>query len=280
MSFRPSRLSDSTFAKRVYHAVRRRNRILRDLDAYVPYSSGGLRQLADLTVEAVNGTPPLLDELSSAAGATRAATMTTTEFWIHLNSPAVASLQRRFDHFGSDKAGRHDYHYVYSAICADIGEPLALLEIGLGTNNTDVPSNMGKSGRPGASLRAFRDEFPSCQVYGADVDRRILFAEERIETFFVDQRETSTVRALADRLPTLDLVIDDGLHSPSANLAVLNMALGKVRPGGWIVIEDIRPSIRPLWQAVAGLLSRHHCYLVESRSATMFCVRLSDESTA
>ena len=58
---------------------------------------------------------------------------------------------------------------------------LNIFEVGLGTNNVDVPSNMGKDGKPGASLRAWRDYFPN-----ADIDTRILFKEDKIQTFYTN----------------------------------------------------------------------------------------------
>ena len=67
-------------------------------------------------------------------------------------------LRALFQKYGSDKSTGHNYHLLYSWLLAPKrGEDLSMLEIGLGTNNIDVPSNMGLEGRPGASLRAFRD---------------------------------------------------------------------------------------------------------------------------
>ena len=57
-----------------------------------------------------------------------------------------------------------------------------IFEIGLGSINTKIVSNMGKFGKPGASLRAFRDFCPNAIIYGADIDQSILFKEERIKT--------------------------------------------------------------------------------------------------
>jgi hypothetical protein len=267
-------LRRSRTATGLYRVVRRRFRILRDLEMYVPYSSGGLRQLSDLTVDAINETPRYLDELAKLTGSARAEELSTTDFWKRFGAPDPTNLKRHFDERGSDKAGRHEYHFVYASILSDLAPVTSMLEVGLGSNNTDVPSNMGASGSPGASLRAFRDLLEGCTVFGADVDRRILFSEDRIQTFFVDQTDQQTVSALAKQLPHLDLVIDDGLHTSSANLAVLTMAMKRVRPGGWIVIEDIRPSLRPLWLAIAGLMREHRCFLVDTPEALMFCVKV------
>ena len=87
----------------------------------------------------------------------------------------------------SDKSTSHNYHILYSHIFNNIGENINILEIGLGTNNPDLVSSMGVNGRPGASLYSFRDYLPNANIYGADIDRDILFESERIKSCFVDQ---------------------------------------------------------------------------------------------
>ena len=117
-----------------------------------------------------------------------------------------------------------------------------MLELGLGTNNPDVLSNMGVFGAPGASLRGWRDLFPQASVYGADIDRRILFEEDRIKTFYCDQLDKSSIRALWSQ-PALrdgaDIIIEDGLHTFEANISFLEASLDHLRPGGIYVVEDI-----------------------------------------
>ena len=168
---------------------------------------------------------------------------------------AAQQLKTLFDHYGSDKANPHNYHFLYGHV---LREPLAVthvLEIGMGTNNEDVVSNMSAQGRPGASLRAFRDFLPNARIFGADIDQRILFQEDRIETYFVDQTELDTMAALGRRLPAeFDLIIDDGLHTPNANLASLLIGLPKLKRGGHLVVEDIHPEHLSVWRVVAASL--------------------------
>ena len=144
---------------------------------------------------------------------------------------------------GSDKGvGWHTYTPFYQALFLDRREAVtALFEIGLGTNNEDTPSNMGAHGSPGASLRAWRDYFPNARVFGADVDRRVLFDEDRIETFFVDQRDPASFERLWADLPDLELdfLLDDGLHTYEAARLTLAQSIGKVKRGGYYIIEDV-----------------------------------------
>ena len=94
------------------------------------------------------------------------------DFCQKYNLELSEKLKVYFDFHGSDKANLHNYHYIYAQILSPYIENLKIFEIGLGTNNTDTLSNMGKYGKPGASLRAFRDSFPQALIHGADVDRR------------------------------------------------------------------------------------------------------------
>ena len=86
-------------------------------------------------------------------------------------------------------------------------------------------------------------------VVGADIDRRILFQAERIETYFVDQTQPETLAALFHQLGEgpIDLVIDDGLHTFEANLNVYRAAYPRISPDGFLVIEDVRDEDVPRW---------------------------------
>ena len=53
---------------------------------------------------------------------------------------------------------------------------------------------------------------------------------------------------------TVDLVIDDGLHSPNANIASLEFGLKIIKVGGWVVLEDISDKSISVWQTVSALL--------------------------
>ena len=145
--------------------------------------------------------------------------------------------------YGSDKGRLHNYTTVYSALFKERSDqPLRVFELGLGTNNPDAPSSMGVFGSPGASLRGWRELFPHALVYGADIDRGILFQEDRIKTFYCDQLDQSSIRELwshPDLQGGADIIIEDGLHTLEANASFLDGSLHHLRPGGIYVAEDI-----------------------------------------
>jgi len=84
------------------------------------------------------------------------------------------NLTELMDKYGSDKGTFHGYTNVYENILNKKRHNIELvLEIGIGTNDPNLPSTMGKYGKPGASLRAWRDYLPNAQIVGLDIDRKI-----------------------------------------------------------------------------------------------------------
>lgn len=256
----------------------------RDIETYTkfplfaPNSSGSYKARAELTILAVNQTFPFITHFLEAIGKNHliASVVTAENFCLSGEATeAAVRLKHSLNKYGSDKGGYHDYHYVYGRILKNPASVTAVLEVGLGTNNEDVISNMGDAGKPGASLRAFRDFLPNAQVYGADVDKRVLFSEERIRTFFVDQTDLSSFDALSKNVGTdFDLVIDDGLHSPNANIAVLAFAFNKLKRGGWFVVEDIPESALPVWQVIAALLpTGYEPHLISAKGGFLFLIQ-------
>lgn len=191
----------------------------------------------------------------------------------------VAELAKLLSAHGSDKADPHGYHLVYQAILDSLNgpqTPFVLAEIGLGTNNLDTASNMGVYGKPGASLRAWREFTDNADISGADIDRRILFQETRIQTYFVNQMDIDTLHEFFRQLPKMNLLIDDGLHTFTANLQTLFAAVEHIADDGWIVVEDITDDSlsRAVWDVAASLLgSRFKCWLVRCNLALLFVAK-------
>lgn len=155
--------------------------------------------------------------------------------------------------YGSDKSPSpggwnwHNYTQVYYYLFKDTA-PLNVFELGLGTNNMDVPSNMGPSGRPGASLRGWAEFFPNANIYGADIDRRILFNEGRIKTYYCDQLNTAAIAAMWQQIePQMDIIIEDGLHTYEANVSFFENSFQKVKSGGYYIIEDVNEDTIDAW---------------------------------
>lgn len=168
--------------------------------------------------------------------------------------PSEVRLENLFAHYGSDKGwdGKHERPYpwhphnyagVYEFLFQDRRHRVrSLVECGIGTNNTDTPSNMTTTGQPGASLRAWRDYFPQATIYGLDIDERILFTEDRIRTAAVDQTDRRKTQKFFDgsTLNDVDIIIDDGLHTFEAGVAFFEAAFPYLAVDGIYVIEDVQ----------------------------------------
>jgi hypothetical protein len=155
------------------------------------------------------------------------------------------------DLYGSDKGSfygkraAHTYTSVYEYLFSGIRSNVELVfECGLGTNNPNIPSNMGINGRPGASLRVWRDYFPNAQIIGVDIDKDILFSEDRIETGYIDQTSPETIRGFFTFLEekhqnNFDIMIDDGLHTFEAAKCLFENAFVHLKETGIYAIEDM-----------------------------------------
>lgn len=249
--------------------------ILETFPAFVPNSWGLYTARAPLTVKAINQTLPALEKLTLYKSRSSLRPEPIDAFLAESSSvDGSKRLGNLLVNHGSDKSTIHNYHLVYDKLIGNPDETSKIFEIGLGTNHPDVVSTMGIGGQPGASLRAFRDYCHNALVFGADFDKRVLFMEDRIQTFFVDQTEEETFAPLGQAIGCdFDLMIDDGLHAPNANLISLNFFLPRIKVGGWAVIEDIAAPSEAIWKVVASILpSSFQCHLIQARSSLMFLV--------
>ena len=160
------------------------------------------------------------------------------------------------DFYGSDKGtagspsvtlpwAAHGYCDVYTELFevrrAEIG---SVIECGIGTNNSELESNMTSSGRPGASLRVWRDFFPNASVVGADIDAATLFTEDRITTHQLDQCDPESIRSMWSTIgpKKFDIMIDDGLHNYHAGRCLFENSVDRLADSGVYIIEDVGQS--------------------------------------
>ena len=173
------------------------------------------------------------------------ATKQDLDFSYLSNGNTDQELKKLMDLYGSDKGGKnnqHNFAQYYSDIFHKKKEKVKnFLEIGLGSNNIDVPSNMGAEGKPLASLRAWRDYFTNCNIYGGDIDKDILKNEERIKTFYVDQTNPATIKEMFKNMEVskFDIILEDGLHEYNANICFFENSIKHLADDGVYIIEDV-----------------------------------------
>lgn len=136
----------------------------------------------------------------------------------------------------------HTYSNLYYNLFNPFKDKVRLVfECGIGSNNLEFSSNMTSKGKPGASLRVWRDFFEKATIYGADIDKNILFTESRIKTFYVDQLNKNSINKMWSRIKKkkFDIIIDDGMHSYQAAITFFLHSYNKLRNGGYYIIEDV-----------------------------------------
>ncbi len=222
-----------------------------DFSEYIPNSKGSPFVINRLIKENIKNHTKNLLEISEWFNKVEVKNLRDLES----DEKTVYSLNNLFEKYGSDK-NKHGYDFLYAYLFSKISKTPRILEIGIGTNNENIASNMGGKGKPGASLKAFSDYFPNSEIYGADVDTNILFNSGNIKTFYLDQNNIESFHNVKIENKHFDLIIDDGLHMQSANLNTIRFALQKLKLGGLLVIEDIPTSALGTWKIINNLVKK------------------------
>jgi len=171
-----------------------------------------------------------------------------------ISESPTTELCRIMHKYGSDKSpgeegGHHNYTKLYNKLFSERrNEKLNVLEIGIGSINPSVPSNMTGQPNylPGASIRGWREYFPNSQIYCCDIDSDILDIfdnDTNIQSFYLDQMNLPLVNNVFHNSDLkdieFDIIIDDGLHNFPINYTVLEILYPKLKKGGYYIVEDI-----------------------------------------
>jgi len=156
---------------------------------------------------------------------------------------------------GSDKgSGHHNYTTLYSKLFESLkDQKVKFFELGIGWGL--------KEGSPGASLFGWSIYFPNGQVYGADINRGMLFNHSGIRTYYCDQLSPESIQEMFSHEDLkdiqFDIIIDDGRHHFDANLNFLVYSLHKLKEGGVYIIEDLFPEVLEVFNQVLPILKEH-----------------------
>ena len=232
---------------------------------FLPASAGNYKMYEKTIKENINSVVPLLASLSENLN--KVNILDINDFDIDLKD--ANKLANLFNKYKSDKSTTHNYHLIYSYVISQLNDRFVLLEIGLGSNNTEIISKMGSKGNPGASTYAFKEMYPNIEIHGADIDDTIKIEESNIKTYYIDQTKSETFADLAEKIgKKFDLIIDDGLHSQYTNLNTLIFSLDNLNINGYLVVEDIPEYALETWKIVQNLLPLNFSFmLVKTKSA-------------
>lgn len=179
---------------------------------------------------------------------------------LEFDSKLALRLRELFKQNGSDKH-LHSYEYIYSHIFSNF-KINKLLEIGIGSQDEKILSNMGNFGKPGGCLRTFSEILgDDSEIVGLEIDKKVLFNEKNIKTFEFNQLSIDDIQKFSkDYQNHFDLIIDDGLHS---NVSIINSVYLSTKildKGGILVIEDLFKEQLNFLQIAFGLLNEDFNY--------------------
>ena len=157
----------------------------------------------------------------------------------------MSDLLKIFDKWKSDKGAKHGYHKVYEKYFEPLrNEKISILEVGV---------------HKGASFDAWHEYFPNAELYGIDlfVRERMrsvpAFKKDRVHFMKGDSTNPVVGPLVVENFGKMkfDIIIDDGMHTPKANMQTYNNLLPFLKPDGKYFIEDIWP-LEILTQAEMG----------------------------
>ena len=92
----------------------------------------------------------------------------------------------------------------------------------------------------GASLYMWREFFPNAQIYGADINPKTIFQDERIKTFLCDGTKKDGLERLIENTGSdIDLFIDDGNHYAHNQAFLCKNLMPLFKKDVIYVIEDL-----------------------------------------
>jgi hypothetical protein len=145
------------------------------------------------------------------------------------------SLVDLVDNTRTDKNTDHSYLEVYDVLLkSKKHSALNVLEVGIGDGNQGATN--------GGSIKLWKDYFPNALIVGADIDKLIMFQEERIQTYYVDQLDTDSIGELWQLIGgggDFDIMIDDGLHTVEAAINLFACSIDFLKNSGTYIIEDV-----------------------------------------
>ena len=116
----------------------------------------------------------------------------------------------------------------------------------------------------GGSLQMWKDYFgPKAKIYGVDINPHCkALEEERVEIFIGDQKDRKFLRSLAEKIPKIDILIDDGGHKMKQQIHTYEELFPYVDANGVYLCEDLHTSY---WSRTGGGYGNKSSYIEYSK---------------
>ena len=147
----------------------------------------------------------------------------------------MSKLFEIFQKHNCDKGPKHGYQKVYEQFFEPLkDEKINILEVGV---------------HQGASFDAWHEYFPNADLYGIDLFVREkmravpAFKKDRVHFMKGDSTNPIIGPMVLENFGKIkfDIIIDDGMHTPKANMQTYNNLLPFLKEGGQYFIEDVWP---------------------------------------
>lgn len=116
----------------------------------------------------------------------------------------------------------------------------------------------------GGSLQMWKDYFgPQSKLYGVDINpecRRL--EEEQVRIFIGNQEDRRFLKSLSTEIPRIDIVIDDGGHTMTQQIATFEELFPSISPRGIYLCEDLHTSY---WREWGGGFQRRGTFVEYSK---------------
>jgi Methyltransferase domain len=101
----------------------------------------------------------------------------------------------------------------------------------------------------GGSIQMWKQYFGAdAKVFGVDINPNCKqFEEAGVQIFIGDQADRAFLRGLAQQLPPIDILIDDGGHTMRQQIATFEELFPHVAPHGVYLCEDLHTSYSHRW---------------------------------
>lgn len=117
----------------------------------------------------------------------------------------------------------------------------------------------------GGSLQMWKNYFgPGAKIYGVDINPHCKqLEEERIEIFIGDQENRGFLRSLAQQIPRIDILIEDGGHTMKQQIHTFEELYPYVAEDGVYLCEDTHSSY---WKDYGGGYKRRGTFIEYSKN--------------
>lgn len=159
----------------------------------------------------------------------------------------MLSTRKIFENHEGNLLHKWDHYFeIYDFHFKDyINKEIVILEIGVSQ---------------GGSIELWKKFFGSnLKYYGIDINPKCLELEqENVKIFIGSQEDKSFLKEVIDKIPDLDILIDDGGHSMKQQITSFEILFSKIKNGGIYLCEDNHTSY---WYNYGGGLKRSGTYI-------------------